>query len=64
MVHGKVEPLPRLVRELLACPSCKGALVDGDGAEELLCTPCCLAYPIRGGIPVLLEAEARATVAS
>lgn len=60
MVRGKVEPLSQAVRELLACPSCKSALVSEDGAAELLCTRCGLAYPIRDGIPVLLEAEARA----
>lgn len=52
------------VREILRCPVTGAELVDGvgpDGAAELVSTdpdrP--LAYPIRGGVPVLLPDEAR-----
>ena len=45
--------------EILACPVCKGELVYDQAAQELICKPDHLAYPIRDGIPVLLENEAR-----
>ena len=49
---------PRLL-EILVCPVCKGPLDYRKEARELVCTPCRLAYPIRDGIPVILEDEAR-----
>jgi uncharacterized protein len=45
--------------EVLACPLCKGPLVYRKAQAELVCKPCRLAYPIRDGIPVMLEDEAR-----
>lgn len=49
--------------ELLVCPSCKGPLTVARGEDgspiELQCAADRLAFPIRDGIPVLLEAEAR-----
>ena len=30
-----------------------------DTAEELVCRPCGLAFPVRDNIPVMLEGEAR-----
>lgn len=47
---------PRL-RAIIVCPDCHGAL-DEQG-EELVCTSCGLAYPVRDDIPVLLVDEAR-----
>jgi len=38
---------------------CKGPLVHKRTANELLCKPCRLAYPVRDDIPVMLEDEAR-----
>ena len=49
---------PRLL-EILVCPICKGPLDYRKEAHELMCKPCRLAYPIRDGIPVMLEDEAR-----
>jgi uncharacterized protein YbaR (Trm112 family) len=49
---------PRLL-EILVCPICKGPLHHRKEAQELVCKPCRLAYPIRDGIPVMLEDEAR-----
>lgn len=46
--------------EILVCPVCKGPLVYKKTAGELVCKPCRLAYPIKDGIPVMLEDEARA----
>lgn len=45
--------------DILVCPICKGPLVYKKDAQELVCKPCRLAYPIRDGIPVMLEDEAR-----
>lgn len=45
--------------DILACPLCKGPLVYQKTAQELICKFDRLAYPIRDGIPVMLESEAR-----
>jgi len=45
--------------EILACPSCRSPLRSDQAAEELVCTGCGLAYPVRDDIPVLLVDEAR-----
>jgi len=48
---------------LLVCPVCKGPLEvlrDAEGRQsELACPADRLAFPIRDGIPVMLEHEAR-----
>ena len=46
--------------EILVCPLCKGPLVFDKTAQELICKADRLAFPIRDGIPVMLEEEARA----
>ena len=45
--------------ELLVCPVTKGPLVYDRDRQELLSHSARLAYPVRDGIPVLLENEAR-----
>ena len=45
--------------DILACPACLAALRADEAAEELVCTGCGLAYPVRDDIPVLLVDEAR-----
>lgn len=45
--------------DLLVCPICKGPLTHDHAAHELHCAADRLAFPIRDGIPVMLEAEAR-----
>jgi len=45
--------------EILACPACHASLRVVEAAEELVCTGCGLAYPVRDDIPVLLVDEAR-----
>ncbi|HEV2321290.1 MAG TPA: Trm112 family protein [Gammaproteobacteria bacterium] len=45
--------------EILVCPLCKGPLLYRKAEAELVCKVDKLAYPIRDGIPVMLEAEAR-----
>jgi len=45
--------------ELLVCPVTKGPLVFDRDKQELLSRGARLAYPVRDGIAVLLEHEAR-----
>jgi uncharacterized protein YbaR (Trm112 family) len=46
--------------DILVCPICKGKLHYAVQAGELICRADRLAFPIRDGIPVMLEQEARA----
>ena len=45
--------------DILVCPICKGPLVFRKPEQELVCKADRLAFPIRDGIPVMLEDEAR-----
>jgi uncharacterized protein YbaR (Trm112 family) len=45
--------------DILVCPVCKGPLQFHKPEQELICSPCRLAYPVRDDIPVMLEEEAR-----
>lgn len=49
---------PKLL-EILVCPLCKGPLVYRKDAGELVCKGDRLAYPVKDGIPVMLEDDAR-----
>lgn len=49
---------PKLL-DILVCPLCKGPLVYLKDRQELVCKPDRLAFPIRDGIPVMLDEEAR-----
>ena len=49
---------PKLL-EILVCPITKGPLVYDRQKQELVSKSARLAYPIRDGIPVMLEEEAR-----
>jgi uncharacterized protein YbaR (Trm112 family) len=45
--------------EILVCPVTKGPLIYDRERQELVSKAAGLAYPIRDGIPVMLEDEAR-----
>jgi len=45
--------------EILVCPITKGPLVYDRAKQELISRAAGLAYPIRDGIPVMLESESR-----
>lgn len=45
--------------EILVCPVTKGRLEYDRASQELISRSAGLAYPIRDGIAVLLESEAR-----
>jgi uncharacterized protein YbaR (Trm112 family) len=53
---------------LLVCPLCKGALqMQRDAAlrpQALVCPVDRLAYPIRDGVPILIESEAHSSDAA
>jgi uncharacterized protein YbaR (Trm112 family) len=49
---------PKLL-ELLVCPVTKGPLLMDRDKGELVSRSARLAYPVRDGIPVMLETEAR-----
>jgi uncharacterized protein YbaR (Trm112 family) len=44
---------------ILVCPVSKAPLKYDKEKDELICRASSLAYPIRDGIPVMLESEAR-----
>ncbi|BDG08151.1 Trm112 family protein [Anaeromyxobacter paludicola] len=47
------------LKEILACPRCKGELAFHEEQGEIHCERCRLVYPIRDDIPVMLIEEAR-----
>lgn len=52
-------PIDAKLLEILVCPVSKASLVYRRERDELWCRASGLAYPIRDGIPVMLEEEAR-----
>ena len=52
-------PMDPKLLELLVCPVTKGPLTWNAEKQELVSRSARLAYPVRDGIPVLLETEAR-----
>jgi uncharacterized protein YbaR (Trm112 family) len=53
---GSVDPK---LLEILVCPVTKGPLEYDVEKQELISRAAKLAYPIRGGIPIMLPEEAR-----
>jgi len=49
---------PKLL-EILVCPICKGPLLHRKGPDELICKADRLGFPVKDGIPVMLEEDAR-----
>ncbi len=45
--------------DILVCPVTKAPVILNKDQTELICYASGLAYPIRDGIPVMLESEAR-----
>ena len=54
--QNKVDPK---LLEILVCPVTKGDLEYNKEKNELISKQAGLAYPIRDGIPIMLEDEAR-----
>jgi uncharacterized protein YbaR (Trm112 family) len=51
--------LDKKLLSILVCPVSKAPLEYQAETEELFCKASGLAYPVRDGIPVMLEEEAR-----
>ncbi|APZ42657.1 Trm112 family protein [Acidihalobacter ferrooxydans] len=51
--------MDRKLLDILVCPVTKGPLIYNKANQELISRSARLAYPIRDGIPVMLEEEAR-----
>lgn len=47
------------LREILACPKCKGDLEFHEEKDEIHCKACRLVYEIKDDIPVMLIEEAK-----
>jgi len=64
--HGLIDsnregtrPMDKQLLEILVCPVTKANLTVSADRTELISVPARLAYPVRDGIPVMLESEAR-----
>ena len=53
---GRVD---RRLLEILVCPMTKTPLVYDEARQELISRAAGIAYPIRDGIPIMLQDEAR-----
>jgi uncharacterized protein len=51
-------PIDEKLMAILRCPACTGTFEEPAG-DELVCSSCGLAYPVRDGVPILLVDEAR-----
>lgn len=51
--------LSKELKDILACPKCKGELAFHEPKNEIHCNACKLVFPIREDIPVMLVEEAK-----
>ena len=49
--------LPLELLQILACPICKGELIQSEDGSSLQCKPCNSDYPVVEDIPILLPAQ-------
>ena len=59
-IHIPKSAMDKRLLDILVCPVTQTALVYKPAVQELWCRASRLAYPIRDGVPVMLEDEARA----
>jgi uncharacterized protein YbaR (Trm112 family) len=57
--QGRPAALAPELKEILACPKCKGELEFREAESEIRCLACRLAFRIDDGIPVMLIEEAK-----
>lgn len=57
-VGRRTEMIDKELLEILACTVCKGDISYDEPNERLICAECGRRYPIRDGIPIMLEEEA------
>lgn len=53
-----MEPDRKLL-EILVCPVTRMPLIYNREKQELISRAAGLAYPVRGGVPIMIESEAR-----
>ena len=51
--------LDKKLLEILVCPICKKDLIYDKDRKELICLSDLLAFPVKDGISIMLEGEAR-----
>jgi len=52
-------PIAPELKEILACPKCKGELEFRDSEDRIVCHNCKLVYRVEDDIPVMLVDEAK-----
>ncbi len=52
-------PIAAELKEILACPKCKGELEFREDEQKIICKACKLVYRIEDDIPVMLVDEAK-----
>ena len=52
-------PIAPELKDILACPKCKGELEFREQEKKIVCRTCKLVYRIEGDIPVMLVDEAQ-----
>ena len=52
-------PIAPELKEILACPKCKGELEFRDSEDKIVCHNCKLVYRVEDDIPVMLIDEAK-----
>ena len=57
--HSVSAMIDKKLLSILVCPVSKAPLEYDKEKDELICKASGLAYPVRDGIPVMLESEAR-----
>ena len=58
-MHLVIVMIDKKLLSILVCPVSKAPVEYDQEKEELICKASGLAYPVRDGIPVMLESEAR-----
>jgi len=52
-------PIAPELKDILACPKCKGELEFREAEQKIVCKTCKLVYRIEDDIPVMLVDEAK-----
>jgi uncharacterized protein YbaR (Trm112 family) len=55
----RADRVDRRLLEILVCPTTKTPLVYDEARQELISQAARVAYPIRDGVPIMLQDEAR-----
>lgn len=50
--------LSKELLDILACPKCKGPLSPTGDQSGLVCPKCCVEYPVKDDIPILIIDQA------